>query len=578
MTPQQAATQLSEIATLLEVRGGSSPIVQAFSQSARALLGLGNVDFVSLVRTGAMAQTPGIDPAALSVLDDIAATGESEYLDNLRETTPEGLLEMLRIPSLGPARIHRLHTGLGIDTVPELEKAARDGRLALLPGFGSRTATRILRGIATLRESSGQLLHSLAIGEANRLASAIASIPGVRSVKLAGSLRRSSELVGDIDLVAEADDPPAAAAGLASLPGVVAVVGGGGTELTLRLDNGIRADVICVTPTHAGVALWLATGSSNHCRIVVDRLTDRGFTLRDHTLVDPQGQEVPVADETAIYRAADLPWIPPEMREARGEVDAAASGRLPRLLTLTDIRGVLHCHSSYSDGTNSVRTMAAAAQARGWTYMGVSDHSQSAAYAGGLDRDAVRRQHDEIDELNQTSPDFRILKGIEADILADGSIDYDEEFLSTFDYIIASVHSRFSMDEAQMTARMLRAMDNPFVTIIGHPTGRLLLTREPYKVDVDALLERAAAAGVALELNCDPHRLDLDWRWLQVARARGVTISMGPDAHSPDSLANIELGVGIARKGWLAPDDILNCGDAEAVVAFARRRRLTGVN
>jgi len=574
MTPQDAAGRLAEIATLLEVRGENPFKARAFTHAVRTLLGLSESDITPLVRSGAIAALPGIGQTTLGVLRDLVETGDSEYLDQLRESTPEGLVEMLRIPGVGPTRVHRLHTGLGIESVAELEAAARDGRLSSLQGFGARTTAQILRGIATLRETSGQVLHSHAATEARRIEAAVARLPGVSDIDVAGSLRRSNEVVRDIDLVVACDDPEALAAEAGNLSGVVEMIGGG-TSPTLRLASGVRADVIFVPRERFGVALWLATGSREHCAAVRERAARQGYEIRDDRLFAPDGTPVPDADEEAIYRAASIPWIAPELRENHGEVEAAAGARLPNLIRLQDIQGVLHCHSNYSDGTTSILSMARAGLARGWSYLGISDHSQSAAYAGGLDRDAIRRQHDEIDEVNGGLKDFRVLKGIEADILADGTVDYGSDVLEQFDYVIASVHSRFSMTEPQMTERILRALDDPHVTILGHPTGRLLLTREPYPVNLEAIIDRAVEVGVAVELNCDPHRLDLDWRWLQVARARRAMVEVGPDAHSPDSLGYIELGVGIARKGWLGVDDVLNAGDAGTVLEFARRRRVS---
>lgn len=573
MTPQLAAERLSEIATLLEVRGENPFKVRAFAHAARTLLGITEPDIAPLVRSGDIGKLPGIGQTTLGVLTELVDTDDSEYLDLLRETTPEGLVEMLRIPGVGPSRIHRLHEGLGIETVAELEAAARDGRLAALAGFGRKTAAQILRGIATLRETSGQLLHSLALAEARQLRQALAALPGVLRAEIAGSLRRSREVVRDVDLVVSCTDPLEVAARVGNLPGVLEVVDGGVQSRTLRLANGIRADVILAAPEQFVVAFWRATGADAHCRTVLRELEARGIVIREDTLSAADGGRIDVPDEAALYRAAGLDWIAPELREDCGEVDAAKSGTLPHLLELSDIRGVLHCHSNYSDGTTSILAMARAAAARGWSYLGISDHSQSAFYAGGLDREAILRQHDEIDEVNATLTGVRVLRGIEADILADGTVDYEAAILDRFDYVIASVHSRFSLGERQMTDRILRALDNPHVTILGHPTGRLLLTREPYPVDVEAVIDRAIQVGVAIELNCDPHRLDLDWRWLQVARARGATIELGPDAHSPDGLGYIDLGVGIARKGWLEPANVLNARDADAVLAFARRRR-----
>jgi DNA polymerase (family 10) len=273
-----------------------------------------------------------------------------------------------------------------------------------------------------------------------------------------------------------------------------------------------------------------------------------------------------------------MAYVPPELREGRGEVSAAAAGRIPSLVEVGDIRGVLHCHSTYSDGTTPIAELAAAARARGWRYLGVSDHSESAFYAGGLKRDGVLRQHDEIDAVNAAmgGDGFRVLKGIEADILADGRVDYDEELLGRFDYVIGSVHSRFGMEEREMTERVLRALDDPHLTVLGHPTGRLLLTREPYAIDMEAVIEKAAEVGASIELNADPHRLDLDWRLCRSAKERGVAIEIGPDAHSVPGLDNVEIGVGVARKGWLEAGDVLNARTAEEVVAFAAARRENG--
>jgi DNA polymerase (family 10) len=306
---------------------------------------------------------------------------------------------------------------------------------------------------------------------------------------------------------------------------------------------------------------------------VIDRLRERGFTFGDGRLVDAKGKVVRDADEEALYRSAGLELIPVELRESRGEIEAAEAKALPELIVLQDLRGILHCHSDYSDGKATIQQMAEAAQARGWSYLGISDHSQAASYAGGLDRDAVLRQHDEIDAVNGKLRGFRVLKGIEADILADGTVDYGDDLLDRFDYVIGSIHSRFSMDQAQMTERVLKAMSDPRLTIVGHPTGRLLLRREPYPVDLDAIMEAAAEHGVALELNCDPNRLDLDWRWLQLARKRGVTIEIGPDAHAPGELDFVDFGMQIARKGWLEKANVLNTRSADDVLEFARARR-----
>ena len=315
-----------------------------------------------------------------------------------------------------------------------------------------------------------------------------------------------------------------------------------------------------------------ATGSEGHLRELAAHAASNGFALNGAALWRGS-QFVPTPDENAFYQALGLSPIAPELREGSGEVAAAAQGELPRLVERSDVRGFLHCHTSYSDGSNTVEELALACRAAGYDYLGVTDHSQAAAYAGGLRPDDLARQGDEIDEVNSRLTGFKVLKGVEADILQDGRIDYDEKVLERLDFVIASVHSRFNMGQREMTARMLAAMDNPHLTIIGHPTGRLLLSRDPYPIDLDAVIEKAAATGVALEINADPHRLDLDWRVVRQARDRGVAISIGADAHSVAGIGNVEYGVGMARKGWLGPADVLNARSADDFVAYARRRR-----
>lgn len=574
MDPQVAAHRLTEIALLLEVRGENPFKSRAFVHAARTIGELDDDDIAPLVRSKEITKLPGIGSTTFAVLADLVETGESAYLESLKDSTPEGLVEMLRIPGLGPTRIHRLHEGLGIETVADLESAASDGRLAKLSGFGVKTADKILKGIAILRETSGQLLHNVAYPEAHRLQRAIARLPYVRRVEIAGSLRRIAEVARDIDLVAGCDaDVDAVVGALGKVPGVQEVATAEGDSARLKMINGVRAQLRCVGDAAFPLAFWRATGSAEHCEAVIERLSARGFALRGDQLVDTKGKVVKGADEEAIYANAGLAWIPVELRENRGEIAAAENGTLPDLIDASDLRGILHCHSTWSDGSTSIAEMADAARSRGWSYLGISDHSQAASYAGGLNRDAVLRQHEEIDALNATLKGFRVLKGIEADILADGTVDYADELLDRFEYVIGSIHSRFGMGQSEMTDRVLKAMADPRLTIIGHPTGRLLLRREPFAVDLDAVMEMAAEKGIALELNCDPNRLDLDWRWLQMARQRGVTIEVGPDAHAPSELSFVDFGIQIGRKGWLEKGNVLNTREASDVLKFARSRR-----
>jgi DNA polymerase (family 10) len=572
MDKKAVAQVLEQIAAFLELKAENPFRIRAFRTAARAISTFPR-DLRQSLDDGSLASAKGVGPATLQIVTELVGSGRASMLEELREKIPPGLVEMLEISGLGVAKIRQIHEVLGIESLPELEAAALDGRLAKLPRFGPRTSENVLKAIAFLRQSSAYRLSHHAADEAEGLRSALERLPGVTRAIIAGDVRRRAEVVRDLIIVLVAESSPAELfRRLSQLPGVHEYAGQDERRLTLRFEGGASAQVVATTPVNAGAVLVQATGSEGHLRELAAYAAARGFGLNGAALWRGS-QFVATTDENAFYHALGLSFIPPELREGRGEVAAAERQQLPQLVEAKDVRGFLHCHTSYSDGSNTVEELALACRAAGYDYLGVTDHSQAAAYAGGLQPDDLARQGDEIDEVNSRLPGFKVLKGVEADILQDGRIDYEEQVLERLDFVIASVHSRFNMGQREMTARMLAAMDNPYLTIIGHPTGRLLLSRDPYPIDLDAVIEKAAATGVALEINADPHRLDLDWRVVREARDKGVVISIGADAHNVAGIGYVEYGIGMARKGWLVADDILNAKPVNEFVAYARKRR-----
>jgi DNA polymerase (family X) len=574
MDKKAVAQVLDQIASFLELKGENPFRVRAFRTASRAIATLpGELD--AALTDGSLAGTKGVGPATLQIVQELVTSGRSSLLEELREQVPSGLVEMLQIAGLGVAKIRQIHESLDIDSLPELEAAARDGSLAKLPRFGQKTAENILKGIAFLRQASAFKLAHHAAEEAEGFRSALAALPGVISAQVAGDLRRRMEVIRDIVVVLVANVAPAEIFRvIGQLPGVHEFAGQDERRVTLRVSGGAQAQVIVTTPRNAGAVLVQATGSEAHLAQLAQYARDKGFGLDGAALW--RGSEfVPTADEKSFYGALGLPEIPSELREGRGEIEAAAAGTLPRLLERGDLAGFLHCHTTWSDGTTSVEELALACRDAGYSYVGLTDHSRAAAYAGGLTPEDLARQAAEIDALNARLAGIRVLKGIEADILADGELDYDEGVLARLDFVIGSIHSRFGLTRDEMTSRMLKAMDNPYLSIIGHPTGRLLLSRDPYPLDLQAVFAKAATAGVAIEINADPHRLDLDWRLVRQARDMGVMISIGADAHNIPGIRHVDFGVAMARKGWLRKDDILNTRPVDEFLAQTRARRST---
>ncbi len=575
MDKHGAAHALEQIASYLELKGDNEFRVRAFRNAAVVVADYAG-DFPDAVRTGALGDEVGIGPATLEVVREVVATGRARALEELKREVPAGLVEMLRISGLGVTKVRAIHEQLGIATVAELEDAARDGRLARLPRFGEKTAAKVLRGIAYLRRTGEYHLFHHAWRQAEHLVQSIRGLPGVRSVEIAGSVRRRCELVRDVDLVVAATSAPRELSErLAGFSGVRDVVGTGEAAFTVHFDDGITTDVYVTPPAAFGLALLRATGSAAHLAQLDAVARERGAAFSADAL-RRRGMVIPCTDEAAAYAALGLPWIPPELREGRGEVDLARAGRIPALLERGDLLGLLHVHTVYSDGTNTVAEIADACAAAGYQYVGITDHSEASPMAGGLSEEVLARQHAEIDAYNAKGGRIRVLKGVEADILENGALDYTPVFLDQFDFVIGSVHTQLEMDAGQMTDRVLTALDDPHLAILGHPTGRLLLDRDPYPIDMRRVIARAAERGVAIEINADPQRLDLDWRLCAEAKAAGVPIPIGADAHNVAGLANVDIGVGIARKAGLGKDDVLNARPVEGFLQHVARRRHGG--
>lgn len=572
MDRKAVAGVLEQIASFLELKGENPFRVRAFRTAARAVTALTG-DVESALEDGSLAGARGVGPATLEIITELVENGRSTLLAELREQVPPGLVEMLAISGLGVARIRLIHDMLGVDSLPELETAARDGRLARLPRFGPRTAENVIKGINFLRQTRGRRLAHHATEEARALGQSLGRLDGVSRAIVAGEVRRCCEVVREIVVVLIADAAPAEIfQRLASLPGVQEFAGQDERQVTLRFASGSAAQIVVTTPVNAGAVLVHATGSDSHLDELTRHAAARGFALTGAALW--RGSTfIPTPDEETFYRALGLGAIPPELREGMGEVAAARENGLPDLVRREDLKGLLHCHTVFSDGSNTVLEIGEACRSLGYEYVGITDHSGSAAYAGGLTDDDLRRQKEEVEEANLRLEGIRLLQGVEADILADGSLDYSVETLSRLDFVIGSVHTRFSMDEPAMTRRMLAAMDNPCLDIIGHPTGRLLLARNPYPLDLDAVFEKARDAGVAIEINADPHRLDLDWRLAHRAMNSGVLLSIGADAHNIAGMRHVDAGVGMARKAWLSSGQVLNARPLEGFLDHVAQRR-----
>lgn len=558
---------LDEIGTLLELKGENPFKCRAYHNAARAIDGI-TADLESLVKSGEIRNVKGIGEAIAEKIAELISTGKLKYYEELKASLPEGLMKMLKISGVGPKKVKVLYEKLRIKSVEELEAACKSGKLEKLEGFGKKTEDNILAGIEALRKHSSKFLYSVAEKAALNIFNVVSKQKGIIRAEIAGSLRRRKEVIGDIDIVASAKSAavPSIMKAFTLHPDVERITGEGETKSSVVLNSGINCDLRVVDDSEFPFALNYFTGSKDHnvrLRTIAKKfelsLNEYGFSKIDSEEKRGKAKEVVACkNEEDIYGALGLAYIPPELREDFGEIEAAEKKKIPTLLSEKDIRGTFHCHTNYSDGANTLNEMAEAAQKLGWQYLGIADHSKVAAYANGLSEERVKKQQKEIDSLNQNWSNFRIFTGTEVDILPNGDLDFSDKVLSTFDYVVASVHSSFKMSEGEMTKRILKALKNKYVTMLGHPTGRLLLQRDGYPINQTAIIDAAAEYGKIIEINAHPSRLDLDWRMCKYAKEKGVKIAINPDAHVVDGLLDVRYGVGIARKGWLEKNDVIN--------------------
>ena len=555
---------LEEIAALLEIEGENPFRAKAYHNAAKVVAGLDDLD--SLIREGRLKTIKGIGETLSANITEYHETGRMAFYEELAGKIPPTLLDLLQVPNLGPGKIRLLFEKLGVSSLGELEYACKENRLVSLFRFGAKTQERIIKGIEFLRRHKGEHLFVDVYPLAMRLKERLGRIVPGGLVEVCGSIRRKKEVVRNVDIVVGGGDPAQVSAHLASFPEIEEVRTGYGGRIACMFVTGVEARLTVVEAHSFPFAVLYFTGSAAHTSRLCEMAERKGFVLNEQGLSRsgrPAGPSV--AAEADIYEFLGLSYVPPELREDRGEIAAAASGTLPRLVEPADLKGTLHVHTSMSDGSSDLRAICDAARNLDLSYVGICDHSKSAYYAGGLKPDDVLRQWEAIDEFNAENEGFTFFKGIESDILADGSLDYDDELLEGFDFVVASVHSGFSMGLEEMEARIVKAMENPYTTVLGHPTGRLLLARDGYKVDMSRIIEEAARLHVVIELNASPYRLDIDWRYLPEAAAKGVTISIDPDAHHAAGLAELSYGIGIARKGWLTANDVANTRDAKGM-------------
>jgi DNA polymerase (family 10) len=575
VTRDRVVEVLERIALLLELQGENPFKVRAYRNGARTLELLEG-DLGTLVRETGLQGIAGIGEALREKISTLVTTGKLPYYDDLVARFPPKLFELFDVPGLGPKKIKALYEKLKVASLADLEKACRSGNVAGLEGFGAKTEEKLLQALDSMKQGAGRHLASVAAHDSRTIYDDLRALPEVVRISLGGSTRRRNDTVHDIDLIVSTNQPAVVSRAFREHPLVEKVIAAGDTKSSAVLKDGIQADLRVVTDAEFPFAQNYFTGSKEHNIRLRGLAQDRGWSLNEYRLAPAKkgAPKIPeIRDERDLYELFGFDFIEPELREDRGEFEAAAGHKLPDLVRLEQIKGTFHCHTRASDGRNTLAEMAAAARDLGLQYLGIADHSKASVQANGLDAARLKKQIAEIKALNKGFDGFRLFAGTECDILKDGTLDFPDSLLAQLDYVVASVHSSFTLPEAEMTKRLVRAMENRQVTMLGHLTGRLLLKRDAYAVNIPDILDAAAATGTIIELNADPHRLDLDWRWWRLAKEKGVRCVINPDAHSVGGLQSLYFGVGAARKGWLTAKDIVNCLPLAKVIPVLAAKR-----
>jgi DNA polymerase (family X) len=572
MNNRELAETFQLIGDLMEIKGEIIYKILAYRKASDSLLNLGR-DINDVYREGELTSIPGVGKAIAEKIQELLDTGKLEFLEKLKQEVPAGLAEMLKVPDLGPKKVALFWKEAGIDSLAKLESAARAGELRKLPGMGEKSEAKILAGIAALGRRTQRHPLETAYPAALELLAYLRQISGVVAAEAAGSLRRMRPTVGDLDILAASSDPKVVMEAFVTHPQVLEVTGHGEMKSSVEFQNGLRAQLWVQPPERFGTALVYATGSKDHNVRLRELALDMGLSLSEKSFLKEDGSEITCATEEEVYQVLGLPWIPPELREDRGEVQAAKAGQLPQLLERDHIISELHTHSTWSDGKNSIREMALAARERGLKVLAVTDHSAGLGITGGLSIEQLWEQRAEIEAVQKELGDsLRLLHGTEVEIKADGELGFPDEVLAKLDIVIASIHVGLRQPREQITARMLKALRNPHVDIIGHPTGRLIPNREGADLDMEAVFAAAAEEGVALEINAHPRRLDLEDIYARRAIEKGIHLSVNTDAHSPADLDLIDFGIATARRGWVQPQDVLNAWEPERLLAWLAER------